>query len=119
MAGMFSVSDQLAKLNAALAGKYVLEREIANGGMSSVYLARDVKHERTVALKVLPSELARIVGHDRFLREIQISAKLVHPHIVPLYDSGEADDLIYYVMPFIEGESLRSRLDRQGSLPPT
>ena len=118
MAGMLSVSDQLAKLNAALADKYVLEREIANGGMSSVYLARDVKHERTVALKVLPSELARIVGHDRFLREIQISAKLVHPHIVPLYDSGEADDLIYYVMPFIEGESLRNRLDRQGSLPP-
>jgi serine/threonine-protein kinase len=115
---MFSVSDQLADLKSALAGKYVLEREIANGGMSSVYLARDVKHERTVALKVLPSELARIVGNDRFLREIQISAKLVHPHIVPLYDSGEADDLIYYVMPFIEGESLRSRLDRQGSLPP-
>ena len=114
---MFSVSDQLAKLKSALADKYVLEREIANGGMSSVYLARDVKHERTVALKVLPSDLARIVGHDRFLREIQISAKLVHPHIVPLYDSGEADGLIYYVMPFIEGESLRSRLDREGSLP--
>src|SRR5256885_3578517 len=85
--------------------------------MAMVFLATDVKHQRPVAIKVLRPELAAAVGHERFLREIEIAAKLQHPHILPVYDSGQADGMLYYVMPFVEGESLRDRLSRGGPLP--
>ncbi len=100
-----------------LAGPYAIEREPGRGGMATVYLARDTKHDRLVAVKVMRPEVAPALGAERFLREIAIAASLTHPHIVPLHDSGVADGLIYYVMPFIEGESLRDRLTRQGQLP--
>src|SRR5687767_12767597 len=87
--------------------------------MATVYLAQDSKHDRTVALKVLHPELASSLGPERFLREIKLAARLNHPHILPLYDSGEADGFLYYVMPYVEGESLRERLDRQKQLPAT
>jgi TolB-like protein/tRNA A-37 threonylcarbamoyl transferase component Bud32 len=109
-----SVSDRLA---VSLADRYVIEREIGRGGMATVYLARDVKHDRTVAIKVLQPELSATIGTDRFDREIRVAAKLQHPHILSLYDSGEADGLLYYVMPFVEGESLRDRMDREKLLP--
>jgi tetratricopeptide (TPR) repeat protein/tRNA A-37 threonylcarbamoyl transferase component Bud32 len=111
------VSDILAKLTAALAGRYALERELGAGGMATVYLAEDVRHRRKVAVKVLRPELAATLGPDRFLREIEIAAQLQHPHILPLLDSGEAEGFLYYVMPYIEGESLRDRLTRQRELP--
>src|SRR6184192_517314 len=104
--------DVLATLRTTLPPTYRLERELGRGGMATVFLAQDLKHERSVALKVLDPELAASLGSERFLREIRIAARLQHPHIVPLYDSGEADELLYYVMPFIEGESLRQRLAR-------
>ena len=104
-------------LQSALADRYQVEREVGRGGMATVYLAQDVRHHRPVALKVLHADLAMSLGPERFLREIQIAARLQHPHIVPLYDSGQAGDLLYYVMPFIEGESLRQRLERDGRLP--
>ena len=104
-------------LQSALADRYQVEREVGHGGMATVYLAQDVRHHRPVALKVLHADLAMSLGPERFLREIQIAARLQHPHIVPLYDSGQAGDLLYYVMPFIEGESLRQRLERDGRLP--
>ncbi len=106
--------DELEK---ALAGKYAIERELGRGGMATVYLSHDVKHERQVALKVLHSELSSSLGPDRFLREIKVAARLNHPHILPLHDSGEAAGFLYYVMPYIEGESLRARLNRAGRLP--
>lgn len=96
---------------------YSVDRELGRGGMATVYLAQDTKHERTVALKVLHPELAASLGPDRFLREIRVAARLNHPHILPLFDSGEIDGLLYYVMPYVEGESLRERLDRQALLP--
>ncbi len=99
-------------LRSALANRYELLRVIGRGGMATVYLANDVRHRRTVAVKVLKPELAASLGTDRFLKEIEIAAGLTHPHIVPLYDSGEADAYLYYVMPFIEGGSLRTRLDQ-------
>jgi eukaryotic-like serine/threonine-protein kinase len=102
---------------AALAERYTVERELACGGMAIVFLARDVKHDRAVAIKVLRPELTAGLGPDRFQHEIQIAARLQHPHIVPLYDSGQADGLLYYVMPLVEGESLRDRLDRETHLP--
>jgi serine/threonine-protein kinase len=105
------------RLSAALADRYIIEREIGRGGMATVYLARDRRHSRDVALKVLDPELAATVGHERFLREIEIAAKLNHPNILPLLDSGDADGLLFYAMPYIEGESLRDRLDREGQLP--
>jgi Tol biopolymer transport system component len=105
------------RLNAALSGRYVIEREIGEGGMATVYLAEDVKHERKVALKVLKPELAAVVGADRFLAEIKTTANLQHPHILPLHDSGEADGFLYYVMPYVEGESLREKLERERQLP--
>src|SRR4029450_4655547 len=111
------MSNLLTLLRDSLAARYAIEREIGRGGMATVYLARDVRHNRPVAGKVLHPHLAVSLGPDRFLREIQIAARLQHPHIVPLYDSGQAGDHLYYVMPFIEGESLRSRLDREGKLP--
>src|SRR5256884_4756555 len=105
------------RLRIALAGRYALERELGRGGMAVVFLAQDSRHDRVVAIKVLRQEVAAALGADRFLREIQIAAKLHHPHILPLYDSGAAGDLLYYVMPYVEGESLRQRLDRETQLP--
>jgi eukaryotic-like serine/threonine-protein kinase len=105
------------RLSAALAGRYVIEREIGQGGMATVYLAQDVKHHRKVALKVLRPELAATLGVERFLREIEVAANLQHPHILPLFDSGEAEGFLFYVMPYIEGESLRAKLARGGELP--
>ena len=113
------MSDVASRLNAALEGRYVVERELGEGGMATVYLAEDVKHHRQVALKVLRSDLAASLGAERFLREIEIAAQLTHPHIVPLHDSGEADGFLFYVLPYIEGESLRERLSREGELPVT
>ncbi len=112
-----SVSDHLDHLQAALADRYTVEREIGRGGMATVYLARDLKHERQVAVKVLRPELAAALGPERFLREIKIAANLNHPHILPLHDSGEADGFLFYVMPYVEGESLRDRLNREKQLP--
>src|SRR6266513_5405986 len=105
------------RLRIALADRYALERELGRGGMAVVFLARDLRHDRPVAIKVLRHEIAAALGAERFLREIQIAAKLHHPHILPLYDSGAAGDLLYYVMPYVEGESLRQRLDRETQLP--
>ncbi len=110
---MASASESL---KAALADRYEIERELGQGGMATVYLAQDLKHRRHVAIKVLKPELTASVGSDRFLQEIRTTANLRHPHIVPLYDSGEADEFLFYVMPFIEGESLRDRLDREAQL---
>src|SRR5580765_8396597 len=107
----------IARLTAALADRYRIERELGAGGMATVYLAQDLKHHRPVAIKVLHPELAAALGPERFLREIEISARLRHPHIVPLYDSGEAGGFLYYVMPQVEGESLRDRLRREKQLP--
>ena len=111
------MSDALTRLQQALAGRYAVERELGAGGMATVYLADDLRHRRRVAIKVLLSELSAEVGATRFLREIEIVAGLHHPHILPLYDSGEADGLLYYVMPLAEGESLRARLAREVQLP--
>ncbi len=109
--------DLIARLNTALAGRYRLEGELGEGGMATVYLAADLKHERKVALKVLKPELAAVLGAERFLAEIKTTAKLQHPNILPLHDSGEADGLLFYVMPHVEGESLRQRLEREHQLP--
>jgi Tol biopolymer transport system component len=107
----------LAKLSVALADRYTLAREVGHGGMATVYLAQDLKHHRMVALKVLRPELAASLGPARFLHEIEIAAQLQHPHILPLLDSGEADGFLYYVMPYVEGDSLRERLTQKGELP--
>jgi len=106
----------MTRLFDALAGRYRIEREIGSGGMATVYLARDLKHDRDVALKVLRPELAAVLGVKRFLNEIRISARLDHPHILTLIDSGAADGFLYYVMPFVRGESLRDRLNREKQL---
>jgi serine/threonine-protein kinase len=113
-----TVQDRVppARLVAALERRYVLEREFGRGGVATVYLARDVKHDRPVALKVVNPELAPHLGVERFLREIEIVARLSHPHILPLYDSGAAGGFLFYVMPLVEGDSLRARLDREGRL---
>ncbi len=111
------MSEPVTRLNAALEGRYAIERELGTGGMATVYLADDLKHERKVALKVLKPELAAVVGAERFLTEIKTTANLQHPHILPLHDSGEADGFLYYVMPYVEGETLRDRLDRDRQLP--
>jgi serine/threonine protein kinase len=107
----------LERLKAALAGRYRLDRQLGEGGMATVYLAHDLRHSRAVAIKVLKAELAVTLGPERFLREIAVTARLDHPHILPLLDSGEADGVLYYVMPFVEGESLRDRLNREHQLP--
>jgi serine/threonine-protein kinase len=104
------------RLTAALAGRYRIERELGAGGMATVFLAEDLKHHRKVAVKVLRPELAAALGAERFVREIETTAKLRHPHILPLYDSGEADGFLFYVMPLVEGESLRTRLNREKQL---
>jgi serine/threonine-protein kinase len=109
--------DPGSQLNAALAGRYDIDREIGAGGMATVYLARDLKHNRKVALKVLKPELGAVLGVERFLAEIQVTANLQHPNLLPLFDSGEANGLLFYVMPFVEGESLRARLEREKQLP--
>src|SRR5262252_9421501 len=98
------------QLNAALDGRYAIERELGAGGMATVYLARDLKHDRRVALKVLRPELAAVIGADRFLAEIKTTANLQHPHILSLFDSGNAASQLFYVMPYVEGETLRGRL---------
>ena len=108
--------DAQTRLNAALEGRYEIERELGEGGMATVYLAKDVKHNRNVALKVLKPELAAVVGAERFLAEIETTANLQHPHILPLFDSGEADSFLFYVMPYVEGETLRDKLDRDHQL---
>ncbi len=104
------------RLSAALAARYRVERELGQGGMATVYLAEDLKHRRKVAVKVLRQELAAIVGAERFLKEIEVTAGQQHPNILPLYDSGEADTLLYYVMPYVEGETLAERLKREKQL---
>ncbi len=111
------MSHQLDRVTSALAGRYEVERELGSGGMATVYLAYDARHDRKVAIKVLRPELAATLGSDRFLREIRIAAKLTHPHILPVYDSGDAEGFLYFVMPYIEGESLRQKLAREGELP--
>src|SRR5438309_6734610 len=111
------VSDLEGRLQSAVGDAYHIERELGRGGMATVYLAQDLKHHRPVAIKVLNPELAGALGPERFLREIEIAARLNHPHILALIDSGEADGFLYYVMPYVEGESLRERLKREGQLP--
>ncbi|HWB42282.1 MAG TPA: protein kinase [Gemmatimonadales bacterium] len=111
------MADVLEQLRAALGDRYEVERLVGEGGMATVFLAKDLRHGRKVAVKTLRAELAASIGADRFLREIRLAANLQHPNILGLYDSGEADGLLYYVMPFVEGESLRARLDREQQLP--
>ncbi|MEJ2541060.1 MAG: protein kinase [Gemmatimonadota bacterium] len=108
--------DPIIRLNAALEGRYHIERKLGEGGMATVYLAEDLRHHRHVALKVLKPQLAAVMGAERFLAEIETTANLQHPHILPLFDSGEADGFLFYVMPYVEGESLRERLDREHQL---
>jgi serine/threonine-protein kinase len=110
------MADILDRLKAALAERYRIERELGSGGMATVYLAHDVKHDRNVAVKVFRPELAAALGTERFFREIKITANLSHPHILPLLDSGEADGFLYYVMPLVEGDSLRDRMNRDKQL---
>ena len=111
------MSDDVARLTSAVADRYQIEREIGRGGMATVYLARDIRHNRNVALKLLNAELGAVLGVERFLAEIRVTANLQHPNILPLFDSGEANGLLYYVMPYIEGETLRTRLDHERQLP--
>ncbi|MDH3285926.1 MAG: serine/threonine protein kinase, partial [Acidobacteriota bacterium] len=111
------MSDTLERFRSDLADRYAIERELGRGGMATVFLARDIKHHRKVAIKVLRPELTSSVGIERFSREIQIGANLTHPHVLTLIDSGEAGERLYYVMPFLEGESLRERLNRDRQLP--
>jgi eukaryotic-like serine/threonine-protein kinase len=111
------VTDTLARLIPALAERYRVIRELGAGGMATVYLAHDLRHDRQVAIKVLRPELAAVIGAERFLAEIRTTANLQHSHILPLFDSGTADGFLYYVMPYVEGESLRNRLVREKQLP--
>jgi serine/threonine-protein kinase len=111
------MSDIISRLNIALTDRYRIERRLGEGGMATVYLADDIRHQRKVALKVLKPELAAVVGAERFLAEIKTTANLHHPHVLPLFDSGEADGFLFYVMPSLEGETLRDWLDREGQLP--
>jgi serine/threonine-protein kinase len=109
--------DVLERLKSALSDRYAVERQIGAGGMADVYLTHDLRHNRKVAIKVMHRDLAELVGVERFLREIETTAKLQHPHILPLFDSGSIDGTVFYVMPYVEGESLRSRLKRETQLP--
>ncbi len=108
--------SQIDRLNSALAGRYRIERELGEGGMATVYLCDDVKHDRKVALKLLKPELAAVLGAERFVQEIKTTAALQHPHILPLFDSGAADGFLFYVMPYIKGETLRGKLNRETQL---
>jgi serine/threonine-protein kinase len=109
--------DLLERLQAAVSDRYAIERELGMGGMATVYLARDLKHDRHVALKVLRPELASVLGGERFLREIEITARIEHPHILTLIDSGDADGILYYVMPYMPGELRRADQSTTGVLP--
>ena len=111
------MSDALTRLTAALADRYRIERELGQGGMATVYLAHDLRHDRRVALKLLRPELAAIIGAERFLQEIRTTANLQHPHILSLFDSGTVDGTVFYVMPYVDGESLRDKLAREKQLP--
>ena len=111
------MTDPVTHLNTALEGRYSIDRELGEGGMATVYLADDIKHERKVALKVLKPELAAVVGAERFLAEIKVTANLQHPNILPLHDSGETDGFLFYVMPYVEGDTLKGRLEREHQLP--
>ena len=111
------MSELQARLVATLADRYRIERELGQGGMATVYLAQDLRHDRKVAIKVLRPELSAVIGAERFLREIKTIAGLQHPHILGLIDSRQAEGSAYYVMPFVEGESLRDRLRREKQLP--
>jgi len=111
------MTDLFERLKPALADRYTIERELGRGGMAVVYLAHDLKHDRQVAVKVVKPDLAAVIGAERFLNEIKVTANLQHPHILPLFDSGEANGFLYYVMPYVEGESLRALLDRKKQLP--
>src|SRR5438105_4607304 len=104
------------RLNSALSGRYRIERHLGEGGMATVYLSEDLKHDRKVALKLLKPELAAVLGAERFVQEIKTTAALQHPHILPLFDSGTADGFLFYVMPWIEGETLRDKLTRETQL---
>ena len=111
------MADLREQLQSGLADRYRLERELGRGGMATVYLARDIRHKRPVALKVLHPELGAVLGTERFLREVETAAGLQHPHILPVFDSGEAAGRLWYTMPYVEGESLRDRLRREVQLP--
>ena len=111
------MSQNTGPISTALANRYKIVSHLGEGGMATVYLAEDLEHERKVAVKVLRSELAAVIGADRFLHEIKLTAALQHPNILALYDSGAADNFLYYVMPYVEGESLRDRLSREIQLP--
>ena len=111
------MSDASSRLASALSRSYRIERELGQGGMATVYLAHDLKHDRQVAIKVLRPELASVLGAERFLQEIRLTARLRHPHILPLYDSGAVDGTLFYVTPLVEGGSLKDRLARDGRLP--
>jgi serine/threonine-protein kinase len=117
LAGGSAAATVAGRLATALAGRYHIEREIGHGGMATVYLAHDLRHDRPVAIKVLRGEIAAAIGAERFLEEIRVTASLQHPHILPLFDSGNAEGLLWYVMPFVDGETLRSRLAREQRLP--
>ena len=110
------MSDAMERLKSALADRYAIEHELGVGGMATVYLAEDLRHKRRVAVKVLRPELAAVLGAERFVQEITTTANLQHPHILPLFDSGEADSFLYYVMPFIDGETLRDKLNCESQL---
>src|SRR5437868_12586983 len=113
----WAVTLPSSRLSESLADRYTIDRQIGQGGMAAVYLARDLKHDRQVALKVLRPELAAVIGAERFLAEIKTTANLQHSHILPLHDSGSVDGFLFYVMPYIDGESLRDRLNREHQLP--
>jgi serine/threonine protein kinase len=110
------MSEITDRLKPAIADRYIIERELGQGGMAIVFQAQDIKHDRLVALKVLRPELAAVIGAERFLNEIKVTANLQHPHILPLHDSGEADSFLFYVMPYVEGDTLRDKLDREKQL---
>jgi eukaryotic-like serine/threonine-protein kinase len=114
---MPSAPDVIERLRSGLSGRYVVERELGRGGMAIVFLARDLRHGRMVAIKVLPPDLATSLSAERFLQEIRTTAQIVHPHVLPVHDSGEVDGLLYYIMPFVAGESLATRIERAGPLP--
>jgi serine/threonine-protein kinase len=111
------VTDVPDRLRRALSASYRIERELGAGGMATVYLAHDLKHQRAVALKVLHPDLAHALGPDRFRREVEIAARLTHPHILTVFDSGDADGMLWYTMPFVDGESLRDMIARERELP--
>ncbi|HET6857206.1 MAG TPA: serine/threonine-protein kinase, partial [Streptomyces sp.] len=113
------MAELLSRLQGALADRYRIDHEIGAGGMATVYVAHDLRHDRKVALKLMRPELSAVIGAERFLAEIKLTANLQHPHILPLFDSGEADGCLFYVMPYVEGESLRQRLTREKQLPVT